>query len=126
MPPCNLGPAAVKRVKYVSKAEAAVGLLSIDWQNRTVMIEGLSGENHSDAMTQIEVLHCLRKDAVEQTPQTVLFGIAVDFGNYQLALHDLDSYMESIYGPQEPGACILTPENIATEDDCTTHDHEES
>lgn len=22
------------------------------------------------------------------------------------------------------GACILTAENIATEDDCTTHDHE--
>jgi hypothetical protein len=26
---------------------------------------------------------------------------------------------------EERGACILTPENMATQDDCTTHEHEE-
>jgi hypothetical protein len=42
-------------------------------------------------------------------------------------IHALRSSLDDLYDELgKRGACILTPENIGSEDDCTTHDHEDA
>jgi hypothetical protein len=42
-------------------------------------------------------------------------------------IHALRSSLDDLYDELgKRGACILTPENIGSEDDCTTHNHEDA
>lgn len=88
--------------KYVMKADADVGLLTINWETRGLTVEGISGDDdQGNARTPTQVLRKLQVAEVENSPDVAVWGLVVHRDNCQLCLHDLEGFLRYVYGPED-------------------------
>lgn len=93
----------MKHVKEcVMKADADVGILTVNWQTRTLLVEGLHGDGDARNMRSPEqVLARLQKAEATADPDVEVWGLALHRDNTQLCLHDLEGFLLYIYGPED-------------------------